>query len=102
HTADTGTRPLSLHDALPILGEGIGPAVRSGLRAAQAITDGKPYRLDDVSSASVMSIGRSMLGRAAGAGVFSGRSPRMPGKHTGADRKSTRLNSSHDQISYAV
>jgi len=61
------------------LGEGIGPAVRSGLRAAQAITDGKPYRLDDVSSASVMSIGRSMLGRAAGAGVFSGRSPRVPG-----------------------
>ena len=61
------------------LGEGIGPAVRSGLRAAQAITDGKPYRLDHVSSASVMSIGRSMLGRAAGAGVFSGRSPRVPG-----------------------
>src|SRR5437868_4988822 len=41
--------------------------------------NGKPYRLHHVSSASVVSIGRSMLGRAAGAGVFSGRSPRVPG-----------------------
>jgi flavin-dependent dehydrogenase len=47
------------------LGEGIGPAVRSGLRAARTILEGKPYRLDDVSGASVMSIARSMLGRAA-------------------------------------
>jgi flavin-dependent dehydrogenase len=33
--------------------EGIGPAVRSGLRAAAAILDGRPYRLDDVSGASL-------------------------------------------------
>jgi len=34
--------------------EGIGPAVRSGLRAADAILDGnKPYRLDDVTGASL-------------------------------------------------
>jgi flavin-dependent dehydrogenase len=46
------------------LGEGIGPAVRSGLRAAQAILAGTPYRLDDVTGLSVGSIARSMLARA--------------------------------------
>src|SRR2546430_7046021 len=30
------------------------------------------------------------------------RAPRPPGLRAGADRKSTRLNSSHSQISYAV
>src|SRR5438105_8913120 len=39
------------------LGEGIGPAGRSGLRAAQAITDGKSYRLEHVCSASMVSMG---------------------------------------------
>jgi len=29
----------------PRPGEGIGPAIRSGLRAAQAIVAGEPYRL---------------------------------------------------------
>lgn len=33
--------------------EGIGPAVRSGLRAAEAILDGRSYRLDDVTGASL-------------------------------------------------
>jgi flavin-dependent dehydrogenase len=33
--------------------EGIGPAVRSGLRAADAILGGAPYRLDDVTGASL-------------------------------------------------
>jgi flavin-dependent dehydrogenase len=33
--------------------EGIGPAVRSGFRAAQAILSGAPYRLDDVAAASL-------------------------------------------------
>ena len=35
------------------MAEGIGPAIRSGVRAAQAILDGKPYRLDDVTGASL-------------------------------------------------
>src|SRR5439155_450190 len=61
------------------LGEGIGPAIRSGLRAAQAIVAGEPYRLEDVSGASVSSIARSMLGRATRASVFSGRRQRTPG-----------------------
>jgi flavin-dependent dehydrogenase len=47
------------------LGEGIGPAIRSGLRAAAAILEGTPYRLDDVTGMSVTSIARSMLSRAA-------------------------------------
>jgi flavin-dependent dehydrogenase len=55
------------------LGEGIGPAVRSGLRAAAAILEGTPYRLDDVTGLSIASIGRSMLDRIARAGATSGR-----------------------------
>lgn len=35
------------------MAEGIGPAVRSGLRAAEAILHGKEYRLDDVTGASL-------------------------------------------------
>ena len=54
------------------LGEGIGPAIRSGLRAAQAILDGTPYRLDDVTGLSVGSIARSMLARRARAGAPGG------------------------------
>ena len=61
------------------LGEGIGPAIRSGLRAAQTIVEGEPYRLEDVTGVSVSSIARSMLGRATRASVFSGRRPRTPG-----------------------
>jgi flavin-dependent dehydrogenase len=33
--------------------EGIGPAIRSGYRAADSILDGTPYRLDDVTGASL-------------------------------------------------
>ena len=54
------------------LGEGIGPAIRSGIRAAEAILQGKPYELSDVTGLSVTSIGRSMLDRAARARVFPG------------------------------
>jgi flavin-dependent dehydrogenase len=47
------------------LGEGIGPAIRSGVRAAESILHGAEYRLDDVTGMSVASIARSMLTRAA-------------------------------------
>ncbi|HVN46724.1 MAG TPA: NAD(P)/FAD-dependent oxidoreductase [Steroidobacteraceae bacterium] len=47
------------------LGEGIGPAIRSGLRAARAILASEPYRLDDVTGLSIGSIARSMFGRVA-------------------------------------
>jgi flavin-dependent dehydrogenase len=45
------------------LGEGIGPAVRSGWRAAQAILEQQPYQLGDVTGLSVSSIARSMFSR---------------------------------------
>lgn len=45
------------------LGEGIGPAIRSGLRAAESILTGAAYRLDDVTGLSLASIARSMFGR---------------------------------------
>jgi menaquinone-9 beta-reductase len=35
------------------LGEGIGPAIRSGHRAADSILHGTPYRLDDVTGSSI-------------------------------------------------
>ena len=57
------------------LGEGIGPAIRSGLRAARAILEGEPYRLDDVTGLSVGSIARSMLDRLRHAGALSGAAP---------------------------
>lgn len=41
------------------LGEGIGPAIRSGIRAAHSILKGTPYRLDDVTGMSWKSIARS-------------------------------------------
>jgi len=55
------------------LGEGIGPAIRSGLRAARTILEGAPYRLDDVTGLSIASIGRSMLTRIGHAGSFAAR-----------------------------
>jgi flavin-dependent dehydrogenase len=61
------------------LGEGIGPAIRSGSRAAQAILEGSPYQLDDVTGVSVSSIARSMFDRAARAAALAGRRPRAPG-----------------------
>ena len=54
------------------LGEGIGPAIRSGTRAAAAILEGKPYHLDDVTGLSVTSIIRSMLDIAARARLSPG------------------------------
>jgi flavin-dependent dehydrogenase len=35
------------------MAEGIGPAVRSGVRAAEAILEGRPYQLNDVTGASL-------------------------------------------------
>jgi len=61
------------------LGEGIGPAIRSGLRAAQAILAGAAYRLDDVTGLSVSSIARSMLARASRPHAQAGRRSSAPG-----------------------
>jgi menaquinone-9 beta-reductase len=61
------------------LGEGIGPAIRSGLRAAQAIMEAAPYQLGDVSGTSLNSIARSMFHRAARAGALAGLRGHAPG-----------------------
>jgi flavin-dependent dehydrogenase len=60
------------------LGEGIGPAIRSGLRAAQTILEGVPYQLDDVTGLSVGSIARSMFERMVHAGALGVRQARAP------------------------
>jgi len=64
------------------LGEGIGPAIRSGLRAAETILEGTPYRLDDVTGLSVGSIARSMLGRVVRSGLYAAQRPAAPGEGT--------------------
>src|SRR2546421_2965825 len=83
-TATTEIYTLSLHDALPIsttlgwLGWGSGANAKS-----------RRFRGEPLTSPSAPNK-RSLLGSAAFACLLS------------TDRKSTRLNSSHDQISYAV
>src|SRR2546430_12376086 len=80
-TATTEIYALSLHDALPIL---VGPDLR-----------GRP-------------LAGGLQGRARGGGVRAserahvGATGRRDRLSVTADRKSTRLNSSHSQISYAV
>src|SRR5205085_10144156 len=93
HTSPSPTSPytLSLHDALPISAR---RSVRSVCRAIrQRITSrrrtARARRLHDVSRRS-----EARLERAGPRGLAARASDR--------DRKSTRLNSSHSQISYAV
>src|SRR5256886_12646939 len=81
-TATTEIYTLSLHDALPICRRR-GPATRTG-----GVSRGRsrcPWP------------GRARRGPRTGAAPRPDRCPSTPG-----DRKSTRLNSSHSQISYAV
>src|SRR3712207_7993573 len=80
-TATTEIYTLSLHDALPILHE------RGGESGADA-----PVR--DRGAAPVLPVARGARARA--------RLPRTPRDPARQDRKSTRLNSSHANISYAV
>src|SRR5690348_18189549 len=80
NTTTTEIYTLSLHDALPICKNHRQRARRSGQTAQAAISDPEPD---------------ADFGR--GVSVFA-RPPQTPG----IDRKSTRLNSSHPSISYAV
>src|SRR2546430_17415153 len=75
YTATTDIYTLSLHDALPICAWSGRHGRRHAGRVVRAVGAGDPHR------------------RVASAG---GPAP------AGGDRKSTRLNSSHSQISYAV
>src|SRR5206468_11614520 len=95
-TPTTNIYTLSLHDALPILGREFMPPLDEGSLLFMPVT------LPDVSNSEVKRIlqvqdkiiktvpeVKNVLGKAGRA-------------NTATDRKSTRLNSSHDQISYAV
>src|SRR5688572_32639226 len=75
-TATTEIYTLSLHDALPIC-----PACRRRAPGTQS---------------------PPVLFRTAGGRRIRRVTGRAPGRSAAADRKSTRLNSSHSQISYAV
>src|SRR5207245_9940876 len=92
--------PLSLHDALPIsLDHGIdgppGPCPDAPFGAAVVLRLNRPEPAHDV----------SRVGEGGGEEMLSGESPLgdvVTRASHGADRKSTRLNSSHGSISYAV
>src|SRR5206468_10497627 len=89
--ASTRISPLSLHDALPIL----------GARSCVRVLGGRGRRGGGDDRAAVPKVelvagnrGQVRIGRAGSVGAYSER-------RRGEDRKSTRLNSSHDQSSYA-
>src|SRR2546422_5327768 len=82
-TATTEIYTLSLHDALPI---------SRGRRRGRLHPRSRPAR---------RGIRRCWGGRATRAHLAQSRSHRIPARGA-ADRKSTRLNSSHGYISYAV
>src|SRR5690606_42121052 len=82
-TATTEIYTFSLHDALPILTEGSFPGEQGG----------GTYRPPPGQAQSGSSGPKAPLGAPSG---------RLSRSTPGADRKSTRLNSSHVKISYAV
>src|SRR5205085_10855070 len=83
HPAPTAISTLSLHDALPI-------CARSGLRRCDDRASPRPGR------------GRPPSGVPRLGVSFRGVENREASERNAGDRKSTRLNSSHSQISYAV
>src|SRR5947208_12324324 len=86
-TATTEFYTLSLHDALPISGDGRLPNYRPQFRAGQP--PGLPNRYRWTETPSCWAVDAEATG---------GRGASL----SGLDRKSTRLNSSHQIISYAV
>src|SRR5206468_10585176 len=96
HTATTEIYTLSLHDALPICGFACWALTRAGTASAASMATivsgrfmGSPF-----SSPIETTVARPPFHEKA---LMQGEDPQC-----GRDRKSTRLNSSHDQISYAV
>src|SRR5205085_10144018 len=85
HPAPTEIYTLSLHDALPISGP-------------EVVKTPAPVRFTRFSASSGPAPGRSTPG----AGLALDFNRQILPHLDGADRKSTRLNSSHSQISYAV
>src|SRR5690348_17371650 len=82
------TYTLSLHDALPIYREVTGPIVEQNPRRGVALAAARKVVLEDVGGAVIVDIRHRRRMR--------------KGQLLRQDRKSTRLNSSHPSISYAV
>src|SRR5690606_39439066 len=93
HTAPTATYSLSLHDALPIFpAPGLRAWISVGsLRVHRSRLSGLGARLLDIA----INLAAPGIRCAGYKNQASGQNPRI-------DRKSTRLNSSHVKISYAV
>src|SRR5688572_31222458 len=88
-TATTEIYTLSLHDALPIWDRDVVREVGDEHRGlARQLGDAEGIRVDDREPVALDAV--------LGGGL------RQSGGETVIDRKSTRLNSSHSQISYAV
>src|SRR5206468_10962199 len=102
HSHTTTSSPHSLHDALPIFAAVNGPAAGAGLSLALACdlriaADSASFVPAFVSIGLVPDSGGTFFARR-----LLGYARAFDWLATGRDRKSTRLNSSHDQISYAV
>src|SRR5207253_3849129 len=99
-TSPTPLHPLSLHDALPICAAA--PTYRPGRPGAAARAWGRhPEGLDDPGFKRSVQVVRGTVkwfDPAKGFGFIS----QSGGEDVFVDRKSTRLNSSHVAISYAV
>src|SRR5206468_10683411 len=95
-TATTSIYPLSLHDALPISepAAGLDPRVPQSQGRSSGAEKARAFRVP------VHARERRTTGEISSAGG-PGCHQAGPGQDI-SDRKSTRLNSSHDQISYAV
>src|SRR5690606_41204222 len=89
---------LSLHDALPILPRPYGE--RDALPAAGRGSE-RRHQPDRKLRHAAGGLGERLLLLAPGGALFR-RGPYRPRSGAGLDRKSTRLNSSHVKISYAV
>src|SRR5206468_7425386 len=96
--ATTALSPLSLHDALPISAQK-GAASSFVSNREQVFGDFLRQPLEGRGAEEGEGVSRVERGRSGAARVLE----HVVGSFAGAgDRKSTRLNSSHDQISYAV
>src|SRR5207247_10941065 len=96
HTHSSYT--LSLHDALPILDVGNRRTAPLHLGAARL----DPRKRRSTGSPSGANHSRRANGGLARAGAHIAADAARCARSSGADRKSTRLNSSHEWISYAV
>src|SRR5205085_11484554 len=95
HSSPTATSTLSLHDALPISHLGLQAAHDVDRPLCVALADGELH-VGGVGGA------RMALDDHVHVDVGIGQGAEDAGRHPRIDRKSTRLNSSHSQISYAV